>query len=133
MSESTDPIDNMIAQTPDWRGKTLAKLREVIHAADPGIIETVKWRRPSSPMGAPVWEHSGIVCVGNILKTSVRLTFSAGALLPDPHKLFNARLDSKTARAIDCHDGDKLNESALKAIIQSGVAYNLARVKPGQR
>jgi hypothetical protein len=133
MSESTDPIDDMIAQTPDWRGKTLAKLREVIHAADPGIIETVKWRRPSNPMGAPVWEHNGIVCVGNILKASVRLTFSAGALLPDPQKLFNARLDSKTARAIDCHEGEKLNESALKAIIKSGVEYNLARVKPGQR
>jgi hypothetical protein len=132
MPKSTDPIDDLIAKTPDWRGATFAKLRKVIHDADPEIIEEVKWRRPSNPMGAPVWEHNGIVCVGNILKERVRLTFNAGAMLPDPQKLFNARLDSNTVRAIDFYEGDKLNVTALKALIRSGVEHNLAKVKLGK-
>jgi hypothetical protein len=81
-------------------------------------------------MGAPVWEHSGIVCVGSILKESVRLTFPAGAKIPDPHRLFNARLESGTARAIDVHQGDRMNESALRAIIKSAVQHNLRKLKP---
>jgi hypothetical protein len=132
MLESTDPIDEMIAKTPDWRGATLARLRQVILEADPEMREAVKWRRPSNPLGAPVWEHNGIVCVGNILKERVRITFNAGAMLPDPQKLFNARLDSNTARAIDFYEGDRLNETALKALIRSGVEHNLARVKLGK-
>jgi hypothetical protein len=104
-------IDEMIAETPDWRGATFAKLRQVIHQADPEIIEAVKWRRPSNPMGAPVWEHDGIVCVGNILKERVRLTFNAGARLPDPQKLFNTRLDSRKVRAMDLYEGDPINET----------------------
>jgi len=122
-------IDAMIAKTPDWRGETLAKLRALIHDADPGIIEEVKWKRPSNPMGAPIWEHDGIVCIGNILKERVRLTFPAGASLPDPKGLFNARLDSNSARAVDLSEGEKLNESALKAIIRGGVRHNLAKAK----
>jgi hypothetical protein len=125
-------IDEMIAETPDWRGATFAKLRQVIHQADPEIIEAVKWRRPSNPMGAPVWEHDGIVCVGNILKERVRLTFNAGARLPDPQKLFNTRLDSRKVRAMDLYEGDPINETALKALIRSGVEFNLARAKPGK-
>ena len=132
MPKSTDPIDELIAETSDWRGATLAKLRKVIHEADPEIIEEVKWRRPSNPLGAPVWEHNGIVCIGNILKERVRLTFNAGAMLPDPQNLFNARLDSNTVRAIDFYEGDKLNTTALIALIRSGVEYNLAKVKPGK-
>ncbi len=127
MPEATDAIDELIAKTPDWRGATLAKLRKMIREADPEMIEEVKWRRPSNPLGAPVWSHNGIVCVGNILKERVRLTFNAGALLPDPQKLFNTRLDSKTARAIDVYEGDTLNVSALKALIRSGVEHNLAK------
>jgi hypothetical protein len=130
MSNASRLIDNMIAKTPDWRGATLAKLRKIIHDADREMTEEVKWRRPSSPMGAPVWEHNGIVCIGNILKESVRITFNAGAALPDPHMLFNARLESNKARAIDVYEGDKLNVSALKALIRSGVEYNLAKAKP---
>jgi hypothetical protein len=133
MLESTDPIDDLIAKTPDWRGATLAKLRGIIHEADPEIIEEVKWRRPSNPMGAPVWEHNGIVCVGNILKERVRLTFNAGAMLPDPQKLFNARLDSKTARAIDFYEGDDLRQGALTDLIRAGVELNLAKVKPARK
>jgi hypothetical protein len=120
----------MIAKSPDWRGATLAKLRKIIRDADPEMIEEVKWRRPSNPMGAPVWEHNGIVCIGNILKETVRLTFNAGATLPDPKKLFNARLESSKARAIDIYERDKLNVAALKALIRSGVEYNRAKGKP---
>jgi len=127
MPSPTKLIDDLIAETPDWRGATLAKLRKIIHDSDPEMTEELKWRRPSNPMGAPVWEHNGIVCVGNILKERVRLTFFAGASLPDPHKLFNARLDSSTARAIDSYEGDKLNRTALRALIKSGVEYNLAK------
>ena len=129
MSNPTDPIDRLIAKTRDWRGATFAKLRQLIHDADPEIIEQLKWRRPSSPMGAPVWEHNGIVCIGNVLKESVRLTLPAGASLPDPRKLFNARLESNKVRAIDIYEGDKLNETALRALIKSGVKYNLTKVK----
>jgi len=129
MSSATDLIDHLVAKTPDWRGATLAKLRRIIHDADPEIIEELKWRRPSSPMGAPVWEHNGIVCIGNILKERVRLTLPAGASLPDPHKLFNARLESNKVRAIDVFEGEKLNVTALKALIRSGVKYNLTKVK----
>jgi hypothetical protein len=129
MSNPTDPIDHLIAKTPDWRGATFAKLRKLIHDADPDITEELKWRRPSNPMGAPVWEHNGIVCIGNVLKERVRLTLPAGASLPDPHKLFNARLESNKVRAIDIYEGDKLNETALRVLIRSGVEYNLTKVK----
>jgi hypothetical protein len=132
MPNPTKLIDDLIAETPDWRGATFAKLRKIIHDSDPEITEELKWRRPSNPMGAPVWEHNGIVCVGNILKERVRLTFFAGASLPDPYKLFNARLDSSTARAIDFYEGDKLNETAIGALIISGVEYNLAKTRPAK-
>jgi hypothetical protein len=107
----------------------LTKLRKTIHDADPEIGEEVKWRRPTSPMGAPVWEHDGIVCIGNVLKARVRLTFPAGARLRDPHKLFNARLDSNKVRAIDVYEGDKPNASALRALIRSAVEYNVSKGK----
>jgi len=131
MPNPSEPVDEMIAKTPDWRGATLAKLRKIIHDADPDIAEEVKWRRPSNPMGVAVWEHNGIVCFGAVLKERVRLTLNAGASLPDPQKLFNAMLNGKS-RAIDIYEGDKLNEAALKAFIKSGVEYNLAKVKPAK-
>ncbi len=132
MSNPTDPLDHLIAKTPDWRGATFAKLRRIIHDADPEITEELKWRRPSNPMGAPVWEHNGIVCIGNVLKERVRLTLPAGASLPDPHRLFNARLESNKVRAIDIYEGDKLNETALRALIRSGVEHNFTKVKPAK-
>ncbi len=131
MPNPSELIDQMIAKTPDWRGATFAKLRRIIHDADPEITEEVKWRRPSNPMGAPVWEHNGIVCIGGILKERVRLTLVAGAILPDPQKLYSAMLNGKS-RAIDFYQGDKLNETALKALIRSGVEHNLAKVKPAK-
>ncbi len=132
MPNPTDPIDHLIAKTPDWRGASFAKLRKIILDADPEITEALKWRRPSSPMGAPVWEHNGIVCIGNVLKERVRLTLPAGASLPDPRKLFNARLDSKKVRAIDVYEGDKLNATALRALIRSAVEHNVAKAKPAK-
>ncbi len=132
MSNLPNPVDHLIAKTPGWRGVTLAKLREIILDADPEIAEAVKWRRPSSPLGAPVWEHNGMVCIGNVLKASVRLTFPAGASLPDPHGLFNARLDSNTVRAVDILEGERLRASALKALIKSGVKHNLAKASPAK-
>jgi hypothetical protein len=131
MPNPSELIDEMIAKTPDWRGTTLADLRRIIRDADPQIIEEVKWKRPSNPMGAPVFEHNGIVCIANILKERVRLTWNAGASLPDPQGLFNARLDSNTARALDVREGDTINESALKDLIRAGVERNLA--KPARR
>ena len=133
MPNPSELIDDMIAKTPDWRGTTLAELRRIIHDADPEITEEVKWKRPSNPLGAPVFEHDGIVCIANILKERVRLTWNAGASLPDPQALFNARLDSNTARAIDIYEGEAVNESALKDLIRAGVERNMAKVKPARR
>lgn len=133
MPNPSELIDDMVAKTLDWRGTTLAELRGIIHDADPEITEEVKWKRPSNPMGAPVFEHNGIVCIANILKGRVRLTWGAGASLPDPEKLFNARLDSNTARAIDFYEGDTINESALKDLIRAGVERNLAKAKKAPR
>ncbi len=132
MANPTGLIDELITKTPDWRGATFAKLRKVVHDADPKIIEEVKWRRPSNPLGTPTWEHNGIVCVGNILKERVRLTFFAGASLPDPHKLFNTRFGSKTVRGIDFYEGDKPNATALKALIRAAVKHNLAKASPAK-
>jgi hypothetical protein len=126
MPKRSELIDEMIARTPDWRGATLAKIRKVIHAADPEIVEEVKWRRPGNPMGAAVWEHNGMVYLSVILKERVRLTMVAGASLPDPQKLFNAMLNGKS-RAIDVYEGDKLNETALKNLIKAGVEQNMAK------
>ncbi len=131
MPNPTELIDDMIANTPGWRGATLAKLRQIVHDADPEITEEVKWRRPSNPMGSPVFEHNGIVCIGGILKERVRLTLVEGASLPDPQKLFNANLNGKS-RAIDVYEGDKLDEVALRDLIRSGVEHNLAKVKPAK-
>jgi hypothetical protein len=132
MPSPSELIDDMIASTTDWRGETLARLRTIIHDADPEITEEVKWKRPSNPMGAPVWEHNGIVCIGGILKERVRLTLSAGASLPDPQKLFNAMLEGKS-RAIDIYEGDEINEGALRALIHAVVENNLAKAKPARK
>jgi hypothetical protein len=125
------PVDELIAKTPDWRGGLLAKLRKIIHDADPEIAEDVKWKRPSNPLGSAVWSHDGMVCVGIILKERVRLSFSAGSSLPDPKQLFNAQLLGKS-RAIDVAQNEKLDEPALKAIVRAAVAHNLAKTRPAK-
>ena len=113
-------IDERIAQLGDWRGKTFARIRELIHAADPEIIEEVKWR------GTPVFSHAGIVCTGETYKSVVKLTFAKGAALKDPAKLFNSSLEGNIRRAIDIHENEKINEPALKALIREAVTLNLA-------
>jgi hypothetical protein len=117
-------IDTRIAALDDWRGETLARVRKLIKEADPDIIEAVKWRKPSNPMGVPVWEHAGIICTGETYKTAVKLTFAKGAALKDPSRLFNASLDGNVRRAIDLHEGDTIDEKAFKALIRAAVALN---------
>jgi len=112
-------IDAKINQLADWRGKTLAKVRELIHKADPEIVEELKW------MGTPVWSHGGIVCTGETYKNVVKMTFAKGAALPDPAGLFNSSLDGNVRRAIDIREGEKINEAALKNLIRAAVALNL--------
>jgi hypothetical protein len=120
-------IDAIIKQPGDWRGKKLSQLRALIKKADPAVVEEVKWKKPSNPMGVPVWSHDGILCVGDTLKNAVRLTFPKGAQMKDPKKLFNTRLDSKTIRAIDFHEGDTTDEAALKALILDAVGLNTSK------
>jgi hypothetical protein len=108
----------------DWRGKTLAKVREIIHEADPEIVEEWKWVKPTSP-GTPVFSHGGIVCTGETYKSVVKMTFAKGAALKDPSGLFNSSLDGNVRRAIDIHEGDKIDEAALKDLIRAAVALNL--------
>lgn len=108
----------------DWRGETLARVRRLIHDADPDVVEEVKWRKPSNPAGVPVWSHAGVICTGETYKDKVKLTFAKGASLPDPAGLFNASLDGNARRAIDLFEGDKLKEPAFKALIRAAVALN---------
>jgi hypothetical protein len=114
-------IDGKIEELGDWRGKTLAKVREIIHKADPKIVEEWKW------MGTPVWSHDGIVCTGETYKKVVKMTFARGAALEDPSGLFNSSLDGNTRRAIDIHEGEKVDAAALKDLVRAAVALNLER------
>jgi hypothetical protein len=118
-------VEARIAALGDWRGETLARVRALIKEADPDVVEDVKWRKPSNAMlGVPVWEHAGIICTGETYKDKVKLTFAKGASLKDPSGLFNASLEGNTRRAIDFHEGDKIDEKALKALVRSAVALN---------
>jgi hypothetical protein len=117
-------IDARIKELSDWRGETLARIRALIRQADPDVVEEVKWRKPSSPGGVPVWSHDGIICTGETYKDKVKLTFAKGASLPDPSGLFNSSLEGNTRRAIDIHEGDKINEKALKALIRAAAELN---------
>jgi len=125
-------IDAKINELGDWRGKTLAKVREIIHKADPEIVEEWKWVKPTNP-GTPVFSHGGIVCTGETYKNAVKFTFAKGAALKDPSGLFNSSLEGNVRRAIDIHEGDKINEAALKDLIRAAVALNLegkSKLKP---
>jgi hypothetical protein len=125
-SEASRLIDAKIAALGDWRGETLKRVRKLIKAADPKIVEDVKWRKPSNPSGVPVWEHDGIVCTGETYKDKVKLTFARGAEIDDPSGLFNSSLDGKQRRAIDIGEGDRIDEKAFKALIRAAVAVNRA-------
>ena len=126
-------IDEKIMELGDWRGKTLAKVREIIHEADPEIVEEWKWVKATSP-GTPVFSHGGIVCTGETYRNVVKMTFAKGAALKDPSGLFNSSLDGNVRRAIDIHEGDKVDEAALKDLIRAAVALNLkGKSKPKPR
>ena len=118
---ASEQIDAKIAALGDWRGATLARVRALIHAADPDVVETVKWR------GVPVWEHAGILCTGEVYKTYLKLTFARGAALDDPSGLFNASLEGNARRAIDIPESAALDETAFKALIRSAVALNTTK------
>ena len=121
-------IDEKIKELGDWRGKTLAKVREIIRQADPEIVEEWKW------MGTPVWSHGGIVCTGETYKSVVKMTFAKGATLKDPAGLFNSSLEGNVRRAIDIHEGERVDEAALKNLIRAAVALNLeSKSKPKSR
>ena len=133
MESASAFINETIKELGDWRGKTLAKVRAIIHEADPEILEEWKWVKPTSP-GTPIWSHGGIVCTGETYKNVVKMTFAKGAALQDPSGLFNSSLDGNVRRAIDIHEGDKVNEAALKDLIRAAVALNLqGKSKPKPR
>lgn len=117
------------AKLPDWRASTFAHVRKIIQQANPAIVETVKWRKPSNPAGVPVWERDGIVCTGETYKDKVKLTFARGAALDDPSGLFNASLDGNVRRAIDLREGDRIDEKALTALVRAAVGLNTAKAK----
>lgn len=117
-------IDAIIKKAEDWKGKKLSQLRAVIKKSDPAVVEEVKWKKPSRPEGVPVWSHDGILCIADILKNAVRLTFSKGTQIKDSKKLFNTRLDSKTVRAIDFYEDEVINEAALRKLILDAVKLN---------
>jgi hypothetical protein len=122
--EASREIDAKIEKLGGWRGAALARLRAIIREAGPGIVEAVKWRKPTNPSGVPVWEHGGIVCTGEVYKDKVKLTFAKGASLADPAGLFNASLDAGTRRAIDVREGEEVDAEALKALVRAAVKMN---------
>lgn len=118
-------IDAKLAALGDWRGDALSRMRGLIHEADPAVVETVKWRKPSNPAGVPVWEHAGILCTGEVYKGYVKLTFARGAALDDPAGLFNAGFGGGTRRAIDIREGETVDTEAFKALVRAAVALNV--------
>ena len=129
---ATEEIDRKIASLGDWRGTTFARVRRLISEADPGVVEEVKWRKPSNPLGVPVWEHAGMICTGELYRDKVKLTFARGAALEDPARLFNSGFAGGTRRAIDMHEGEEVDGEAFKALIVEAVAMNLAHKKPAR-
>jgi hypothetical protein len=117
-------IDAKIEELGDWRGETLSRIRSLIKQADPEVVEDMKWRKPSNPTGVPVWSHGGLICTGETYKNMVKLTFFSGARLKDPKRLFNSSLDGNARRAIDLHEGDRIDANAFKALVREAVALN---------
>jgi hypothetical protein len=117
-------IDQRIRELGGWRGETLARMRALIQQAEPDIVEECKWIKPTNPLGVPVWSHAGIVCTGETYTKVVKLTFARGATIPDPTRLFNSSLEGNTRRAIDIHEGDKINARAFKALVKAAAAQN---------
>ncbi|HEX9036937.1 MAG TPA: DUF1801 domain-containing protein [Ktedonobacterales bacterium] len=124
---ASQQIDDIITQSDDWRGAKLSQLRAIIKESDPAVVEEVKWKKPSRPEGVAVWSHDGMICVADILKNAVRLTFPKGAQLRDPQRLFNTRLDSKTVRATDFHADAPVDAAALQAVILEAIGLNTSK------
>ena len=124
MATAEARITEIITGLGDWRGETLARVRELIHEADPGVVEEVKWVKPTNPAGVATWTHDGIICTGEVYKANVKLTFFAGAALQDPTGLFTSSLDGKVRRAIDLGEGAELDPAAFTALIRAAVAHN---------
>jgi hypothetical protein len=120
---ASEKIDARIEELADWRGETLARIRALVREADPAVVEEWKWAKATSP-GTPVWSHDGIICTGETYKSAVKMTFAKGAALEDPSGIFNASLEGSTRRAIDFHEGDQIDEQALKDLIRAAVALN---------
>ncbi|MBX9454152.1 MAG: DUF1801 domain-containing protein [Mesorhizobium sp.] len=132
MNEEANPsrlIDARIEQMTDWRGTMLGRLRDIIRQADPDIVEAVKWRKPSNPLGVPTWERDGIICTGETYKDKVKLTFAHGAAIDDPSGLFNSSLDGNVRRAIDFCEGQTVDADALKTLVRAAVALNVSKKK----
>jgi len=127
-ASASERIDERIAELGDWRGETLSRMRKLVKQADPDVIEEVKWVKKTSP-GTPTWSHDGIICTGETYKSVVKLTFAKGASLKDPAQLFNSSLEGNTRRAIDIHEGEKVDATAFKALIRAAVALNTSGVK----
>ena len=123
-------IDARIEELGDWRAATLSRIRSLIRKADPEVVEEFKWQKATSP-GVPVWSHDGLICTGETYRNTVKLTFAKGAQLEDPARLFNASLEGNVRRAIDIHEGEKIDEAALKDLIRAAVALNLSVYTPG--
>ena len=130
-ASASERIDERIAELGDWRGETLSRMRKLVKQADPDVIEEVKWVKKTSP-GTPTWSHDGIICTGETYKSVVKLTFAKGASLKDPAKLFNSSLEGNTRRAIDIHEGEKVDATAFKALIRAAIELNTsgAKAKP---
>ncbi len=130
MSEksATEQIDDIIKQYVGWKSETLKRLRAIVKNADPSIVEEVKWKMPSNPLGLPVWSSNGIVCIAQTFKNDIKLVFFKGAFINDPKKLFNARLKSATDRAIEFHEGDPIDEAGIKSLVVQAVEYNANKV-----
>jgi hypothetical protein len=117
-------IDAQLKELKDWRGETLSRVRRLIKQADPDVVEELKWKKPSNPAGVPVWSHNGPICTGETYSSVVKLTFFKGAQLKDPKRLFNSSLEGNARRAIDLHQGDRIDEAAFQALIREAVALN---------
>ena len=126
MSDS-QAVDQKIASLPDWRGAMLQRIRELIKQAVPDVVEEVKWRKASNPLGVPTWSHDGIICTGETYREKVKLTFARGAALEDPAKLFNSSLDGNTRRAIDFFENEKMDEGALAALVKAAASLNSSK------
>ena len=126
---SSHLVDEKPEATADWRGETLARVRALIHEADPEVVETVKWRKPSNPSGVPVWEHDGIICTGETYKDKIKLTFIQGAKLADPAGVFNGKDAGATRRSVDIFEGDEVDEAAFRELVREAVALNGSKVR----